>query len=81
MEAMSCGLPVICSRIRGNTDLVDTTGGYLFDPKNAEEAGSAIRAFAESGDGAVRGAHNRETMMRFDARRVSDIMKKLYAGL
>ncbi|MBR0172019.1 MAG: glycosyltransferase [Lachnospiraceae bacterium] len=81
MEAMSCGLPVICSAIRGNTDLVDTTGGYLFDPGNAEEAAGAIRSFAESGNGEALGAYNRETMMRFDARRVSDMMKKLYADI
>lgn len=30
MEAMACGLPVVCSAIRGNTDLVEEgKGGYL----------------------------------------------------
>lgn len=35
MEAMACALPVVCSKIRGNTDLI-TRGrnGYLFDPDN-----------------------------------------------
>ncbi len=33
MEAMACGLPVICSNIRGNSDLIeDGRGGYLVDP-------------------------------------------------
>lgn len=33
MEAMACGLPVVCSAIRGNSDLVtDGTNGYIFNP-------------------------------------------------
>lgn len=33
MEAMACGKPVIASKIRGNTDLIDENhGGVLFDP-------------------------------------------------
>lgn len=32
MEAMASGLPVVCSEIRGNTDLIeDGKGGYLID--------------------------------------------------
>ena len=32
MEAMSCGLPAVCSRIRGNTDLIeDGVDGLLVD--------------------------------------------------
>jgi glycosyltransferase EpsD len=35
MEAMASGLPVICSKIRGNTDLIeDGKGGYLIDDSN-----------------------------------------------
>lgn len=35
MEAMASGLPVICSDIRGNSDLIDNgKGGYLLDPKD-----------------------------------------------
>jgi Glycosyltransferase len=33
MEAMASGCPIVCSRIRGNVDLVeDGIGGYLFKP-------------------------------------------------
>ena len=31
MEAMACGLPAAVSRIRGNADLIDEEGGFLFD--------------------------------------------------
>lgn len=44
MEAMYCGLPVICSRIRGNTDLIDEPeGGILCDCQNALGFASAIQ--------------------------------------
>lgn len=37
MEAMACGLPVVCSRIRGNLDLIeDRKGGYLVEPDDVE---------------------------------------------
>lgn len=37
MEAMAAGLPVICSNIRGNSDLVEEgKGGYLVKPKDVE---------------------------------------------
>ena len=44
MEAMACGMPVICSNIRGNSDLIsDSQGGYLFDPYNNRELSVKIR--------------------------------------
>lgn len=43
MEAMACGLPVICSAIRGNVDLVkDEKGGLLIQTDIEEAYGSAI---------------------------------------
>lgn len=36
MEAMACGLPVICSRIRGNVDLINDNSGFLVDSNNVE---------------------------------------------
>lgn len=41
MEAMACGLPVIASEIRGNTDLIENgKGGFLISPMN-------IKGFAD----------------------------------
>lgn len=37
MEAMANGLPVVCSNIRGNSDLIeDGKGGYLVEPADVE---------------------------------------------
>lgn len=38
MEAMTEGLPVVCSRIRGNVDLIEEgVGGYLVAPGEESE--------------------------------------------
>jgi len=37
MEAMACGLPIVCSDIRGNRDLIENEkDGYLVRPENIE---------------------------------------------
>ena len=44
MEAMALGLPVVCSKIRGNVDLIeDGKGGYLVEPDDVEGFINAIR--------------------------------------
>src|SRR5699024_4366316 len=43
MEAMSAGLPVVASRIRGNVDLIeDNKGGYLIDPNDSASFAEAL---------------------------------------
>ena len=43
MEAMASGLPVVCNRIRGNTDLVNTLTGVLCSAHNACDLLRAIQ--------------------------------------
>lgn len=44
MEAMSSGLPIICSNIRGNVDLIEKNkGGLLFSPNDVEGLSEAIK--------------------------------------
>ena len=44
MEAMASGLPIVCSRIRGNTDMVeDGVNGYLTEPGNPDSIAGALR--------------------------------------
>ena len=43
MEAMASGLPIICSRIRGNVDLIDAPqGGILCDTFSCEQFCTAL---------------------------------------
>ncbi len=37
LEAMSYGLPIIASDIKGNRELVDNNNGYLINPENEED--------------------------------------------
>ncbi|MFR0704154.1 glycosyltransferase [Enterococcus sp.] len=49
MEAMAIPLPVICSKIRGNTDLIENMrGGILVDPSDEEEYIKAIMMLFEN---------------------------------
>lgn len=44
MEAMASGLPVVCSNIRGNTDLIeDNFNGYIVNRNNSDDYASQIR--------------------------------------
>lgn len=48
MEAMASGLPVVCSEIRGNTDLIeDGKGGYLVEPSDVEGFAKYIKELIE----------------------------------
>ncbi len=77
MEAMACALPVVCSRIRGNVDLIDPEGGVMFDPRSARECRQAIQAVM-GGDMPRMGRHNLDKVREFSAERVSGIMRDLY---
>ena len=79
MEAMACGLPIVCSRIRGNTDLVDEQGGALFDPRMAADCRAALERVL-SQDLAALGAHNLEKIKTFSLDHVIGIMRELYCA-
>jgi glycosyltransferase involved in cell wall biosynthesis len=43
MEAMAAGLPIVCSNIRGNVDLIeDGKGGYLINPSDVDGVANAL---------------------------------------
>lgn len=65
-EAMASGMAVVCSRIRGNTDLVDEGKGGFILPDDASEVARAVRLLAD--DERLRadmGAHNRSVSEAF----------------
>lgn len=79
MEAMASGLPVICSRIRGNTDLIDDgKGGYLFTPADCSELRNVLEQITDGCDIKVLGIYNIEKIKQSDVSVVLETMKELY---
>jgi glycosyltransferase involved in cell wall biosynthesis len=47
-EAMSCGLPVLCSRVCDNPNIVDEgDNGYMFNPNSIDDVVSTIEKYLE----------------------------------
>lgn len=81
MEAMACGLPVVCSAIRGNQDLVaDGEKGILSD-NTPEAVASHIGAFVR-GDAVLQDdvTARLEKMQTFDLMSVKEQMRQIYFG-
>lgn len=84
MEAMASGLPVICSDIRGNRDLIekDSRGGKLFAVDNEIELAGLIEKLLISPDVRERmGEFNRKRMRYFSSDHVAKKMRKIYNEL
>ena len=82
MEAMSCGLPAVCSKIRGNTDLIEHGVDGLFAENTPEGVASAILKLYH--DPALReqlGCAASQTVSRFDAKAVQQRMKEIYLSV
>ena len=75
MEAMSSGVDVICSRIRGNTDLVSDG---LFDPDDVDEV---ERLIVDTLRNSRHDNHNQEVMRNFSTGKVENDMKTIYCEL
>ena len=73
MEAMAVGKPVVCSRIRGNTDLMGDAGELMFDPFDAAACRRAIETVLH-GD---RAALGRENIRRIQPFRVEEVVKQM----
>ena len=81
MEAMSVGLPIVASRIRGNTDLLsDKEGGYLCDKYDVDGFAKAMRAITEASKEELEAmkASNLKAMEHFDIQVVNKAMTELY---
>lgn len=84
MEAMAEGLPVVCSRIRGNVDLIkDGKGGILVSPRNKEDYEAAFRKLYEMkhkelADFQRMGQINAEKVQGFGRKAVECVMENVY---
>lgn len=82
MEAMASGLPIICSDIRGNSDLiVHDKGGYLCNPSSVDAFEDAIRTLIDNNIKRKSfGKYNKDIISMFDITNVIDIIKRIYLG-
>lgn len=77
MEAMASKLPVVCSAIRGNVDLIDTTPACLFDPFDAESCKNAIE-YVLNGDRTALSETNQKRVLNFSIEKVLAEIHKVY---
>lgn len=83
MEAMCAGLPIVCSAVRGNVDLVkDGIGGFLHDPDDVDGFAKSIeRLIVDSDLRNEMGRTNRTVVQQYDKLVVKDFMTRIYARL
>ena len=77
MEAMAAGKAVACSRIRGNTDLIEEQGGTLFDPRSVDDCADAIGRMLNA-DYEQMGRFNTQKILGFSRETVGRQMADLY---
>ena len=80
MEAMAAGVPVVCSRIRGNCDLVrDGIEGRVVRANDAAGFAAAVRQIMEQPKRAESyQKHARERVRGFSKQRVNAGMERIY---
>ena len=81
MEAMACGLPVICSNIRGNIDLIDDGVTGLISNNKPEKLAATINKMRN--DTTLRDCLTSaafQKIKQFDLSKVEAEMAKIYAG-
>ena len=80
MESMANELPVVCSNIRGNSDLIeDGKGGYLVEPSDVEGFAKYINELiADSRLKSTFGGFNLKKIENYSIENVLCEMKKIY---
>jgi glycosyltransferase involved in cell wall biosynthesis len=83
MEAMAAGLPIVASKIRGNTDLIkDGIGGFLHGSKDYISFAKSIEKIIS--DDKLRlsmSIQNIKEVAKYDKQIVNEIMRKLYTKI
>jgi glycosyltransferase EpsD len=79
MEAMASGLPVIATKIRGSSDIVeDKKNGILLQPNDVKGVANAIDAICNSKMLCQMSLRNKETAVRYDLSKIVEQYKKAY---
>lgn len=80
VEAMSAGLPIIGSNVRGIKDfMVDGKSGYLVSPLNVNAFAQKITLLEKDQSKRLQmGTYNKKTAKKFDISNVHNQMKKVY---
>ena len=82
MEAMSCGLPIMCTKIRGNTDLIDDNVSGIFTENNPQAVADSILCLYRDPVFRVSlGEQAAEKVMLFDDENVLKQVKKIYLSV
>lgn len=78
MEAMAHGMPIACSRIRGNVDLIDEgKGGVMFDPQSIDSVKDSIKVLLDA-DWKEMKKYNLEKIKKFGLANVMSQIKRVY---
>ena len=82
MEAMGSGMSIICSQIRGNTDLIDDGVSGVFAQRTPEAVAEAIvKLYRDEALRAALGAAAAEKVKLFDSENVHRQMKDIYLSI
>lgn len=76
MEAMACKCHILCSRIRGNVDLI-ANDNFLFDPKSPLDISKKIQYLLAD----VSSTEITYDMNEYSSLNITKIMKKLYSNM
>lgn len=79
MEAMSCGLPVVCTKIRGNTDLVINKYNGIYCNNNANDLADIIWTISKNPKKyKILGNNARNSVEKFELSIVQESLKNIY---
>lgn len=80
MEAMNNKLPVVCSNIRGNTDLIDENkGGIYIDLSNMGETSHKINDLLQDENSLdYFGEYNAKKIKKFDVKNINKMLLDIY---
>lgn len=83
MQAMACGLPVVCSRIRGNTDLIENKRqGFMCRYDNINGFSRGINILLDNPGLAKRmGERNMKVIRPYDKEYVNGRIREIYLSL